>query len=393
MPRPTSQSGPAIVQKTAPRNSRRGPTPMTAVSGSLSGRDRGVVTVAPAGEETRIRSLAAMARALGRSEALFRLLEIAAEETVVAIDASSVSVSRLVPGTLTVRTLVNVGDLGPDEERWPQDETYDIAEFDNLELVLDDLQIWTASLDDPETSAQERRLLEQLGKGSSIGAPIIVDGHLWGEFYATRHVGERRFDSNETAYLEALLAILAAAISRSLREESLEQLAYQDPLTGLPNRRALDEHAQRVFDVPPGASRTVTVVQVDINRLKEVNDTLGHVAGDQLIQSVGRALLAGYSGLPGSLVARVGGDEFTDLVSGHDPSTVVQVSDRLAQRTWRFGRGAGVSCGAATAIISVECPVEPHALFAAADQAQYIAKHGRLASTVISDDFWPLVDD
>jgi diguanylate cyclase (GGDEF)-like protein len=352
-----------------------------------------VVTVAPAGEETRIRSLAAMARALGRSEALFRLLEIAAEEALSAMEAGSVSVSRLVPGTLTVRTLVNVGDLGPDEQRWPDSETYDIDEFANLEIVLDDLQTWTGSLDDPDTPGPERELLERLGKGSSIGAPIIVDGHLWGEFYATRHVGEPTFDSNAVAYLEALIAILAGAISRSLREESLEQLAYQDPLTGLPNRRALDEHAHQVFDVPPGTSRTVTVVQVDINRLKEVNDTLGHVAGDQLIQSVGRALLAGYSGLPGSLVARVGGDEFTVLVSGHDPSTVVQVSDRLAQRTWKFGRGAGVSCGAATAIISVESPVGPSALFAAADRAQYVAKHGRLASTVMSEEFWPRLDD
>ena len=348
--------------------------------------------VAPPAEETRIRSLASMARALGRSESLFRLLETAAEEAQVAIDASSVSVSRLVPGTLTVRTLINVGELGPDEQRYPDDETYEMQEFANLELVLSELQIWVADVRDPELDPVERRLLDRLGKGSSLGAPIIVDGHLWGEFYATRHVGEPSFDRNEIAYLEALIAILAGAISRSLREESLEQLAYQDPLTGLPNRRALDEHANRVFDVPTGGSRTVTVVQVDINRLKEVNDTLGHVVGDQLIQSVGRALLAGFSGLPGSLVARVGGDEFTVLVSEHAPSTVLQVSDRLAQRTWKFGRGAGVSCGAASAILGPGTSLNPSTMFAAADRAQYIAKHGRLASTVMSEDFEPRLE-
>jgi diguanylate cyclase (GGDEF)-like protein len=350
-----------------------------------------VIGVAPAGEETRIRSLAAMARALGRSEALLRLLEIAAEEARVAMEAASVSVSRLVPGTLTVKTLVNVGDLGPGEERWPEDETYEMEHFANLELVLDELKMWMADVRDPGLDDNERTLLERLGKGSSLGAPIIVDGQLWGEFYATRHLGEPVFDRNDVAYLEALIAILAGAISRSLREESLEKLAYQDPLTGLPNRRALDEHATRLFDVPVGGSRTVTVVQVDINRLKEVNDTLGHVVGDQLIQSVGRALLSGYSGLPGSLVARVGGDEFTVMVSGHDPSTVLQVSDRLAQRTWKFGRGAGVSCGAATTIVSHGTTIAPSELFAAADRAQYVAKHGRLSSTVMSDEFgWGL---
>ncbi|NUS53151.1 MAG: sensor domain-containing diguanylate cyclase [Nocardioidaceae bacterium] len=327
-----------------------------------------------------------MARALGRSESLFRLLELATEEARLAIDAASVSVSRLVPGSLTVRTLINVGDLGPDEERWPEDETYEMTHFANLELVVGELQTWIASIDDLTSDEDERKLLAQLGKGSSVGAPIVVDGHLWGEFYATRHVGDRTFDRNEVAYLEALIAILAGAISRSLREESLERLAYQDPLTGLPNRRALDEHAARVFDVPHDGSRTVTVVQVDINRLKEVNDTLGHVAGDQLIQSVGRALDAEFSGLPGSLVARVGGDEFTVLVTGHDPSTVLTVSDRLAQRTWRFGQGAGVSCGAATAVVTPGGHVSTHDLFAAADRAQYVAKHGRLSSTVMSDE-------
>ncbi|MCW2817507.1 MAG: hypothetical protein JWR42_294, partial [Marmoricola sp.] len=190
----------------------------------------------PASEELRIRSLAALARALSRSEAMRRLLEIAAEEARVAMRASSVSVSRLVPGTLTVRTVVNVGQLGPDEVRWPEDETYTVDEFASLSLVLDGLQTWAWSLDDPDIPESERVLLSALGKGASLGAPIVVDGRLWGEFYATRSVGDADFDDIDAAYLEALLAILSGAVSRALREESLQQLAYRDPLTGLLNR-------------------------------------------------------------------------------------------------------------------------------------------------------------
>jgi diguanylate cyclase (GGDEF)-like protein len=349
--------------------------------------------VLPADEAMRIRSLAVMARALGRSEALFRLLEIAAEEACRALAASSVSVSRLEPGTLTVRTIVNVGDLGPNEDRWPEDEVYTMDEFANLELVVDELQTWSANVDDPDCDPRELKLLLELEKGASLGAPIIVDGQLWGEFYATRRRDEPPFTTDEIAYLEALIAILGGAISRSLREESLEQLAYRDPLTGLHNRRALDEHATHAFDVPPGVSRTVTVVAVDINRLKEVNDTLGHVAGDQLIQSVARALVVAFRRLPGTLVARVGGDEFTVLVSGPDPSHVTAIADRLCQRTWHFGHGAGVSAGAASTVITAASGITPAELFAAADRAQYVAKHGRLASTVMSDDFAPTLDE
>lgn len=347
----------------------------------------------PAGEEVRIRSLAGLARALGRSEALFDLLETAAEGACTAMRAASVSVSRLLPGTILVRTIVNVGDLGPHEVRWPEDETYTMDEFASLELVLERLETWAFSLEDPTIPASERTLLEELCKGSSLGGPLIVDGRVWGEFYATRHVGDPGFDDIDAAYLEALLAILSGAVSRALREESLEKLAYHDPLTGLFNRRALDEHAAQAFTVLPGATRTITAVTIDINRLKQVNDTLGHVAGDQLIQSVAHDLQNAFSALRGALVARVGGDEFTVLVSGVDPSAVLAVSDELCRHTWKFGPGAGVSAGAASATISPGGGPGPGQLFAAADQAQYVAKRGRLSSTVLSEEFSPTLEE
>ena len=339
----------------------------------------------PAVQETRIRSLADMARALGRSEVLFRLLEIAAEEALAALDAASVSVSRLEPGTMTVRTIVNVGELGPTEEHWPDDETYAMEEFGNLAVLASEHRAWRASVDDPDCDPQERLLLLELGKHSAIGSPIVVDGQLWGEFYATRSAGRPDFASLDVSYMEALMAILGGAISRSLREESLEQLAYRDPLTGLLNRRALDARAAQAFEVAAGARRTVTVVSLDINRLKQVNDTLGHLAGDQLIQSVGRALTAEFGRLAGTLVSRVGGDEFTVLASGHDPVAVIAMADRLCQRTWKFGPGVGVSAGAATVTVTHGTHLTPARLFAAADRAQYVAKHGRLSSTVLAD--------
>jgi diguanylate cyclase (GGDEF)-like protein len=315
-----------------------------------------------------------MARALGRFEPLLDLLEIASEEARQALSASSCSISRLEPGATTVRTLINVGDLGPNEERWPKDEVYETSAYANLGLVLADLRTWTLTVEDPAASPAEIDLLRELQKGSSLGSPIIVDGRLWGEFFATRHVGDPGFDNDDIAYVEALVAILSGSISRSLREESLERLAYQDPLTGLWNRRALEERASNAFTIGPGTSRVISVVQVDINRLKEVNDTLGHSAGDQLIQSVARGLVEEFNHLPGSLVARVGGDEFTVLVVGHEPSAVATIADRLCQRTWRFGDRSGISCAAVSAVLTADSTLTPGELFMAADQAQYAVK-------------------
>ena len=181
------------------------------------------------------------------------------------------------------------------------------------------------------------------------------------------------------------MAILSGSVSRALREESLERLAYQDPLTGLWNRRALDERADQAFTVPDGARRTVTVVQVDINRLKVVNDTLGHNAGDQLIQSVAGTLLAEFNHLPGSLVARVGGDEFTALVVTHDPASVIAIADRLNRRSWRLGANPGISCGCASAVITSDSTLTPSELFAAADAAQYETKHARSVVPIVTN--------
>jgi diguanylate cyclase (GGDEF)-like protein len=337
--------------------------------------------------DLRINSLAAMARALGHSQPLAALLEIAAQEARVAIQAATVSISALEPGAGILRTIINVGDLGPDEVRWPGDEIYSIQPGSNLGLVIDELQTWTASIRDPQCPDFERDLLVGLGKGSSLGAPIIVDGQLWGELYATRQVGRTPFSDTDGFYVQALTAILAGAISRWLREESLELLAYRDPLTGLLNRRALDHQAAQAFDVPTGTSRSVTVVAVDINRLKHVNDTLGHGAGDQLIQSVARSLLKTFGRLPGSLVARVGGDEFTVLVSGHAAGRVIEAANCLGLQRDEFGLGVGVSTGAASAILTSESTLTPADLFAAADRAQYQAKRDTLGHTAIADGF------
>lgn len=336
--------------------------------------------------DVRIHSLGAMARALGQGGALYRLLEVAAEEARDAIRAATVSVSRLEPGTGNLRTLLNVGDLGPHEVRWPEDEIYTLRPDSNLGLVLRDLRTWTAVATDPQIAPFERELLQDLRKGSSLGAPILVDGHLWGEFFATRHDHQSAFDETDSAYVQALIAILAGAVSRSLREESLELLAFRDPLTGLWNRRALDQQAAQAFDVPPGTTRNVTAVVLDINRLKHVNDTRGHGAGDILIQSVARSILHTFSRLPGSLVARVGGDEFTVLVSGHASTHVVDAADELCREQFDLVPGVGVSAGAATALLTSDSTLTAADLFAAADRAQYDAKRGNESRTVLSTD-------
>jgi diguanylate cyclase (GGDEF)-like protein len=335
-------------------------------------------------EQSRLRSLALMARRLSQPLSLSRIVEIAAEEACASLPAASVSISRLEPSGRTVRTIVNVGELGPGEVRWPDDETYSMDEFVGLDAGLDRLVVWVASVDDPAVAKADRELLLQLGKATSVSAPIIVDGLVWGEMYATRNAGEPAFDIDEQAYLEGLIAILAGALTSADRERTLSALAYRDPLTGLANRRAIDEHAERVFAVPPDEARVVSVVAIDINGLKQANDRFGHHAGDRLIQSVSRRLQQAFSYLPDTIVARVGGDEFNVLLSGSPLAQVVAITDELSRRCCELGTETSLSCGAAGAILSSESELTPVDLFSAADQAQYVAKRERRQTTVVA---------
>lgn len=334
-------------------------------------------------DQSRLRSLAAMARALSRPVPLLELVETAAEETRRVLGAASASVTRLEPDGLRARTLVNVGDLGPEEERWPVDEVYPLHEL----YVFDDggNDAWVWSVDDADIPAAEKELLERLHKGCSIAAAISVDGRLWGELYATRVPGAERFDGDDVAYLEGLRAILAGAVLRTEREESLTQLAYRDPLTGLLNRRALDERADGVFRDLTARPRTVTAVAMDINGLKRLNDEQGHLAGDRLITEVARRLEKSFSELPGAVVARVGGDEFTVLAADVDGPRVVDVADAVTAESWSLDPQTALSCGAAVATLGLGSNLTPSALFANADRALYVAKRQKQRSAVLAD--------
>ncbi|MGH6990842.1 MAG: putative bifunctional diguanylate cyclase/phosphodiesterase, partial [Stellaceae bacterium] len=89
------------------------------------------------------------------------------------------------------------------------------------------------------------------------------------------------------------------------------ELAMQDPLTGLPNRRQFTDALNTAIDAPPGAGATHALFILDLNRFKQVNDVFGHGTGDEVLIEVGTRLLAVMR--TGDLVARLGGDEFAIL--------------------------------------------------------------------------------
>lgn len=335
-----------------------------------------------------LQGLAGMAKALTRHRSLNDVLETAAENACTALFAATVSISRVYAESELVRTIINVGDLGPNEQRWPETEIFPMVGPERFTSAMLDWRSWTSCLSDPDCDPKEREALIRLGKGTSLATAILVDGRVWGEFYATRHVDAPSFDADDIAYAEVLVAILASAISNSLREAALATLAFQDALTGLLNRRGLDREAARLFDLGDQPSRAIAIVAMDIDGLKRLNDTEGHPRGDEQICEVAAALTKAIGALPTGIVARVGGDEFTAVVAGGDVDVIEDVVNQVCRDVADTDRDFGISAGIASTILTPESTMTATELFAAADRAQYVAKRSRSQCAIIADDLY-----
>ncbi len=142
-------------------------------------------------------------------------------------------------------------------------------------------------------------------------------------------------------------------ISRRMeREARIQHLAYYDPLTGLPNRALLNDRLQQAVAEADRHQRQVGVMLLDLDRFKDINDSLGHDAGDQLLKSVAERLAGAVR--KGDTVARLGGDEFVvilpDLVHTDDAARVAhKVMEafarpfHLAQRELYVGTSVGIT--------------------------------------------------
>ncbi|MGL4439312.1 MAG: sensor domain-containing protein, partial [Bosea sp. (in: a-proteobacteria)] len=128
---------------------------------------------------------------------------------------------------------------------------------------------------------------------------------------------------------------------RKQAEEQLEKLAYFDPLTGLANRALFRREIDEVLERAQRSNRPVALLLLDLDRFKEVNDSLGHAAGDELLGKVGRIInrIIGHD----CFLARLGGDEFAVIVPdasqrGHVEKMAVDIIDAL-NRPFNLERG------------------------------------------------------
>ncbi|WP_457972235.1 putative bifunctional diguanylate cyclase/phosphodiesterase [Arthrobacter sp. D1-17] len=192
--------------------------------------------------------------------------------------------------------------------------------------------------------------------------PQKVDDRVVGRVWSFRDVTPRRRAQEQAKQAMAELAEQAA---------QLKAMAFQDPLTGLANRKLF--HEQLTEALHGECSAAVDVLLLDLDDFKEVNDILGHHAGDQMLIEVARRLRACVS--PDDTVARLGGDEFVVLLTGSTDaeSVAADIVDSLNVPVWIDGEMLRPSLSLGLASMG-EGVLAASELLRRADVAMYAAK-------------------
>jgi diguanylate cyclase (GGDEF)-like protein/PAS domain S-box-containing protein len=207
-------------------------------------------------------------------------------------------------------------------------------------------------------------------------------GHWHGEIWDRRKNGEIYpkwlcINAVELPSAEVRYVALFADISeRKAHEQRIDYLAHHDPLTGLYNRRQLEERSSHLLSHTRRGDAGAALLLIDLDRFKHINDSLGHAVGDQLLVEVASRLNLCVRG--SDLVARLGGDEFVVLLEGvGHPHDVVPVAEKISAMLAAPYKVAGHVLHTSCSIGIGLSPANGHglaALLKAADTAMYQVK-------------------
>jgi two-component system cell cycle response regulator len=217
--------------------------------------------------------------------------------------------------------------------------------------------------------------LAELAKGLDLG----VTDYLIKPIDRNELLARARTQIRRRRYHDKLRGLLESSVS----------MAYTDPLTGVYNRRYMKAHLDRKITEIPESAKPVSVLMCDLDHFKQINDTYGHAAGDEVLKEM--AGRVGDNLRDFDMVARYGGEEFVVVMPSTPLSAAQAVAERLCKRigTEGFaipGQAEPLRVTTSIGVASTSDPqMEAGGLLAQADAALYRAKHAGRNRVVVSE--------
>jgi diguanylate cyclase (GGDEF)-like protein len=212
--------------------------------------------------------------------------------------------------------------------------------------------------------------------GSIIGIPLKFDENVVGVMNLSR-LTSGGFSASELRLLGLLSDQAAVAISNASLHQLISRQAYSDTLTGLPNRRALDERLEDEVVAARRNSYSFAVIMMDLDGFKAVNDTHGHSTGDEVLRMVFNLMARGVRNT--DFLARYGGDELTLILTQSDLSSAQIVAEKILEAMKKLkyrlpdGKNLKLGISGGIALYPLHGKTGPD-LLRAADAALYQAK-------------------
>jgi diguanylate cyclase (GGDEF)-like protein len=202
--------------------------------------------------------------------------------------------------------------------------------------------------------------------------PLVADAVVGVLVVETTAPGRDRIARRIVGTTERFAGHAALAMRNANLLERVQQMAVTDGLTGLPNRRSFDRSLERELTRATRTDGRLSVVLLDVDHFKRLNDTHGHVAGDQVLRAIAAALRE--CGREYDTVARYGGEEFAAVLPGCSSALALQVADRLRRAVEECASEVPVTASAGVATFPHD-GIDTKSLLEAADDALYASKH------------------
>jgi diguanylate cyclase (GGDEF)-like protein len=219
--------------------------------------------------------------------------------------------------------------------------------------------------------------LRRVGLQRAIAVPMCLAGGIAGVLVIHMRT-PRSLERSEIRVLQTLANQAVIAIENAAAYEETKQLATTDALTGVANHRELESYLDRELQRAAKGGETLALIMCDLDNFKEINDSVGHPAGDAVLRHLTRRILV-PAVRPKDLVARYGGDEFVLVLRGADSRAALAVAERIRKTV----EGQAVMLDGkpmSNLSVSLGIAVFPRdgdsreSLVQAADQALYVAK-------------------